>query len=526
MATAWRSPPDSVPTGWFGSRTSMPIFCISSRMTRFANRASSLLASPKPTVGSEPRKKLRQIDMSGTVARSWNTTEMPAARASRGPPNRTLAPSMRNSPSSCGWTPDRILIRVDLPAPLSPSTHVTSPARTSIEMSFSAITLPKYLLTWRTSRRGAPLWLMASSTAGARGAPPDEGVHAHGDEQDHAEEGEVPVRVPPGEDDADLREADDKGADRRADGGPIAAGQETAADDRGDDEEEFLAHALAGLDALEAQGNHDPDQRRRHRRAHEEDDLRAGDWDAHGASRVGVASDGVDPVAEGRLRQHPRSHNGEGDPPQHRVLEVVRREKGAAEDRLCAGEPGRLVGDVEAHLVRDQERDPDVHAAKDEEGGERDDEARQLGPDYEDSVDRSDHPREDHHHDDPQPHVEVVARDQHAEQQAARADHHAGGKVELAADHEQRDGHRHDPVGRRGVRPVLHARDGRELVTRRGVDGGEQQVDRDRADQRSQLGPLEQAHQHVHRGHALVAGACLARSGNRLGGHAHGFFTL
>src|SRR6202140_5602480 len=264
MATACLSPPDSVPTCWSGSRTSMPIFCISSRMTILANRVFSLLAGPKPMVGSDPRKKLRQIDISGTVARSWNTTEMAAARASLGPANRTFLPSIRNSPSSCGWTPDRILIKVDLPAPLSPSTHVTSPARTSIEMSLSAMTLPKYLLTWRTSSRGIPVALMSASSQGARGTPSDEGVHPHCDKQDHAEEGEVPVGVPAGKDDADLSEADDKRPDRCTDRGTVAAGQQAPSDHRGDDEEELLANTLAGLDSLEAQRDHDPDQRGRH----------------------------------------------------------------------------------------------------------------------------------------------------------------------------------------------------------------------------------------------------------------------
>src|SRR2546421_8255580 len=129
---------------------------------------------------------------------------MPAARASRGPPKCTSLPSMRNSPSSCGWTPERILMRVDLPAPLSPSTHVTSPARTSIEMSLSAMTLPKYLLTWRTSSSGALFWFITSSTPRARGATSHQCVHANRDKKDHAQEGEVPVRIPPGEDDADL----------------------------------------------------------------------------------------------------------------------------------------------------------------------------------------------------------------------------------------------------------------------------------------------------------------------------------
>src|SRR5450759_2546418 len=490
MATACLSPPDNVPTCWSGSRTSMPILCISSRMTFLANRELSLLAGPKPMVGSDPRKKLRQIDISGTVARSWNTTEMPAARASRGPENRTFLPSIKNSPSSCGWTPDRILIRVDLPAPLSPSTQATSPARTSIEMSLRAMTLPKYLLTWRTSSSGTPLAITSASSPSARRAPSHESVHTHGDEQDHAEEREVPVGIPAGEDDADLREADDQRPDRRSDRGTVAAGQQAPSNHRGDDEEEFLTNTLAGLDSLEAQRDHDPDQRRRHGGAHEEDDFGARHRDAHAARRVRVAADGVDPVSKGGLGQHPCRGHRDRDPPQHCVLEVVGRKECAAEDALCAGESRRLVGDVEADLVRNQERDADVHATEDEEGRECDDEARQFRPDDEHAIHRADQSSEHQHHDYGHPHVDLVARDQHAEQEAAATDHHARGKVELAADHQQRNGDSHDSVGRSGVSPVLHPRDRCELVTGRGVDGGEQQVNRHPTDESPELWPL------------------------------------
>ena len=41
-------------------------------------------------------------------------------------------------------------MNVDFPAPLSPRTHVTWPAFTTVETSFNAITLPKYLLISRT----------------------------------------------------------------------------------------------------------------------------------------------------------------------------------------------------------------------------------------------------------------------------------------------------------------------------------------------------------------------------------------
>ena len=145
IATAWRSPPDSVPTVWLGSRTSMPILAISSRMIRCAPLMSIRWSGPRPLVGSLPRKKLRHTDISGTVARSWNTVAMPRARASRGPAKITGSPSKSTSPLSGTYTPERILISVDLPAPLSPSTHVTSPGYTATLMSSSALTLPKYL---------------------------------------------------------------------------------------------------------------------------------------------------------------------------------------------------------------------------------------------------------------------------------------------------------------------------------------------------------------------------------------------
>ena len=45
-------------------------------------------------------------------------------------------------------------MNVDLPAPLSPSTHVTSPEPTATDTSLSAITLPKNFDTLRTSSSG------------------------------------------------------------------------------------------------------------------------------------------------------------------------------------------------------------------------------------------------------------------------------------------------------------------------------------------------------------------------------------
>ena len=56
-------------------------------------------------------------------------------------------------------------MNVDLPAPLSPSTHVTWPALTTVETSLSAITLPKYFEMSRTSSSGAPFVVVAHRLA-------------------------------------------------------------------------------------------------------------------------------------------------------------------------------------------------------------------------------------------------------------------------------------------------------------------------------------------------------------------------
>ncbi len=50
---------------------SIPIFDISSRVVSLANFTLYRRNGPQPFVGSEPRKKFRQMDSSGIIARSW-----------------------------------------------------------------------------------------------------------------------------------------------------------------------------------------------------------------------------------------------------------------------------------------------------------------------------------------------------------------------------------------------------------------------------------------------------------------------
>src|SRR5665647_1627088 len=79
---------------------------------------------------------------------------MPWCSLSRILQNWTGASSKAISPSDvpCGYTPERIFIRVDLPAPFSPQIAWISPGRTERETSFSARTPGKVLVIARISR--------------------------------------------------------------------------------------------------------------------------------------------------------------------------------------------------------------------------------------------------------------------------------------------------------------------------------------------------------------------------------------
>src|SRR3954454_9026445 len=87
-------------------------------------------------------------------ARSWYTTSIPRRPASFGPWILTSRPSKRISPLSGECVPAMHLISVDLPAPLSPTSAITSLGRTSKSTSVSACTDPNDFVIPRSSRRG------------------------------------------------------------------------------------------------------------------------------------------------------------------------------------------------------------------------------------------------------------------------------------------------------------------------------------------------------------------------------------
>src|SRR5919108_5865876 len=81
----------------------------------------------------------------------------PAACAACGCANETSWPSIRIVPASGGYTPARIFIRVDLPAPFSPTTAWISPACRSRSTPCSTSTPTKLFVMPRISSSGSDI---------------------------------------------------------------------------------------------------------------------------------------------------------------------------------------------------------------------------------------------------------------------------------------------------------------------------------------------------------------------------------
>src|SRR5690606_17607731 len=86
----------------------------------------------------------------------------------------TGRPSNSIWPESMGWMPAMHLMRVDFPAPLSPTRAITSPRRTVKSTSCSTWTAPKLLLSPVRRRTGSPFsatWFLLPGSGRARGGP-------------------------------------------------------------------------------------------------------------------------------------------------------------------------------------------------------------------------------------------------------------------------------------------------------------------------------------------------------------------
>ena len=114
--------------------------------------ASRAISGVKRRVGK--RAPMNRLSSAVTLAincGSWCTTATPLRAASFGDAKVSASPRQRNCPASAAKTPLITLMRVDLPAPFSPISACTSPARTSSDTSVSAATPAKDLDTPLTS---------------------------------------------------------------------------------------------------------------------------------------------------------------------------------------------------------------------------------------------------------------------------------------------------------------------------------------------------------------------------------------
>src|SRR5258708_4857915 len=113
---------------------------------------------------------------------------MPAAMASRVLRNRHVVPRMVISPLSGRSAPARTLVRVDFPAPLSPTRATISPWPTWKSTRSSALTPPKVLAIWVNSRRGPDAGTLASPSCSGEAELLQPGLQEHREEDDRADE--------------------------------------------------------------------------------------------------------------------------------------------------------------------------------------------------------------------------------------------------------------------------------------------------------------------------------------------------
>ena len=146
ISIRWRSPAERLHTGRSGS----------SRMPY----RSPIPAMRCDRLASDTERGSTSAMFSATVRFSnsekcWNTMPMPSARAASGLGRLTVLASISISPA-LGWiSPYRILTRVDLPAPFSPSSACTSPRRRSRSIRSLAVNAPKRLVMPRRLANGA-----------------------------------------------------------------------------------------------------------------------------------------------------------------------------------------------------------------------------------------------------------------------------------------------------------------------------------------------------------------------------------
>ena len=106
-------------------------------------RRRSALRDSRPGAPSSGRKMFSSTERSGARLVSWVTSAMPAESASRGERKASAVPRQSSCPRSGRTWPLMTRAKVDLPAPLAPSSACTSPQAADRVAPWSARVLPK-----------------------------------------------------------------------------------------------------------------------------------------------------------------------------------------------------------------------------------------------------------------------------------------------------------------------------------------------------------------------------------------------
>src|SRR6266850_1467957 len=325
--------------------------------TAFLRIAASSRKGERALKISRPRKRFSIAFRLGQLLSSWKMSVTPASCAWWIERNAVLFPSQRISPASARYTPARIFIRVDLPAPFSPRRPTTSPGPTEKLTSSRARTPGKDLDTCRISRRGAAT---SSPSLGA--------VQNSREHDDDPDDGGLPVRGDPHQHQAVLDDPHDASADEHAQHAPRAARERGAADHCRGNRVELPALPCVGLRGVEARHQDDPGDRGAGSGNQIKDELDPLDVDPGQEGGLFVAADGVGAApercgAERQVSEHGDRHrdpDGDGQP-EEGALGDGQEGSGDIGDGPALGEPEHEARGEREHPERhDERRDPDI----------------------------------------------------------------------------------------------------------------------------------------------------------------------
>src|SRR5467141_3685996 len=343
------------------SRTSTSRSIRTSRYSKsssaFLRIAASSRKGERPLKISRPRKRFSIAFRLGQLLSSWKMSVTPASCAWWIERNAVLFPSQTISPASARYTPARIFIRVDLPAPFSPRRPTTSPIPTEKLTSSRARTPGKDLDTCRIS------------TSGAATSGPSLGAVQHRREHDDdPDDRGLPVRRDPHQHQAVLDHSHDAGADEHAQHAPRAARERGPADHRRGNRIQLPSLAGVGLGGVEARHQDDPGDGGAGSGNEIEGELDPLDVDPGQEGRLLIATDGVCAASERRGAERQVGEHGDRrrDPdrngqPEEGALGDGQEGSGDIGDGPALGEPEHEARGEREHPERhDERRDPDV----------------------------------------------------------------------------------------------------------------------------------------------------------------------